>query len=262
MIPEFIQEYFVDPIKYGEGYNWVNTLTYGFVLIIASYLIYRYLKSRIAMDKKFYYSVSLFILVGSSARVIKDMGVSESYVLVTPLIFFLVFGITFTSLLIFVRVFKEDYYKYLAGEALIFFVIILALLVRNATAYNVEGFFYIVVTAAAVSVAVYYVSKFLNLHYITGNMEIMGGHMLDASATSFGLYLFGYFEQHMVPGLFIEVFRTPFVMFPLKIAVVGVVLSAVEETKELDQKTFIKLIILILGAAPGLRDLLRILFMT
>jgi uncharacterized membrane protein len=262
MIPEFIQEYFVDPIKYGEGYNWVNTITYGLVLIAATYIVYRYLKPRITLDEKFYYSVSTFILVGASARVIKDMGVSESYILVTPLIFFLIFGITFVSLIVTVRLFKEDYYKYLVGIALVLFCGILIILIVNAETFNAGALVYIVVTAAAVTVLVHYVSKFLHLEFITKNIEIMGGHMLDASATSFGLALYGYFEQHMVPGLFINITGTPFVMFPLKIAVVGVVLSAVEDIKEDGYRNFIKLVVLILGAAPGLRDLLRIIFNT
>lgn len=262
MIPEFIQKYFVDPIKYGGGYNWVNTLTYGLILIGASYLVYTYLKTRIALDRKFYYSVSTFILLGASARVVKDMDVSESYILVTPLIFFLIFGITFASLIVTVRIWKENYYKYLAAEGLLLFFFTLGVLIINAKTFNHKGFIFIVVTAVAVSVIVYYLSALVNFDFITKNIEIMGGHILDASATSFGLAMFGYFEQHMVPGFFINLFGTPFVMFPLKIAVVGIALSAVEDVKEEGYKTFIKLVILILGAAPGLRDLLRIFFMT
>ncbi len=262
MIPEFIEKYFVDPIKYGEGYNWVNTLTYGVILIVASYLVYQYLKRRIVIDSKFYYSVSTFILLGGSARVLEDMNVSESYILVTPLIFFLIFGITFSSLIITVRIWKENYYKYLAGIGIGLFIVVLAILVVHARSFNSRGFIYIAVTAATVSVIVYYVSRFLKFDFITKNIEIMGGHMLDASATSFGLAMFGYFEQHMVPGFFIELFKTPFVMFPLKIAVVGVVLFYVKDIEEEGYKNFVKLVILILGAAPGLRDLLRILFMT
>jgi uncharacterized membrane protein len=262
MIPEFIEEYFVDPIKYSEGYNWVNTFTYGLILIIASYCLYQYLKTRIRMDKRFYYSVSLFVLVGASFRVLKDMDVSESYFLVTPLIYFLVFAITFTSLIVTVKLFGENYYKYLGGIALILFVGAAIILVINATTFNVEGFIYIVATAAAVSVIVYYTSQILALTFVTENIEIMAGHLLDASATSFGLAMYGYFEQHMLPGLFIDVFRTPFVMFPLKIGVVGLALYAVNDVKEENYKNFLKLVILILGAAPGLRDLLRIFFGT
>ncbi len=262
MIPEFIEEYFVDPIKYGEGYNWVNTLTYGVILVVAAYVVYQYLKTRVALDEKFYYSVSTFILVGASARVVKDMHVSESYILVTPLIFFAIFGVTFTTLIVTVHIWKENYYKYLAAVGIILFLAILGILVMNAAVFNSKGFIYIVVTAVAVAVIVYYVSRWFNLGFITDNIEIMGAHILDASATSFGLAMFGYFEQHMVPGLFIQFLGTPFVMFPLKIAVVAVVLSAVEDVKEEGYKNFIKLVILILGAAPGMRDLLRIFFMT
>ena len=262
MIPEFIQEYFIDPVKYGEGYNWVNTLTYGAILIAVSYLVYTYLKTRVVMDRKFYYSVSTFILVGGSARVLKDMNVSESYILVTPLIFFLVFGITFTSLIVTLRLFRENYYKYLAAAGIIFFLFILAILVTNARAYNIPGSIYITVTAVFVSVITYYVFRFLKCDFVTKNIEIMGAHILDASATSFGLAMFGYFEQHMVPGFFIEFFGTPFAMFPLKIAVVAVVLSAVEDVKEEGYRNFIRLVVLMLGAAPGLRDLLRIFFVT
>ncbi|MGC1122129.1 MAG: DUF63 family protein [Candidatus Methanofastidiosia archaeon] len=262
MIPEFIQEYFVDPIKYGEGYNWINTLTYGIILVIASYAVYTYLRNKIAMDRHFYYSVGLFVLVGGSARVVKDMGVSESYILVTPLIFFLIFAVTFLSLVVLVRLTGQEYYKYLAAEAIILFIVIVGVLAYNAEAYNWKGLAYIVVTAVSVTVLVYFVSKYLKIDCITRNIDIMGGHMLDASATSFGLALFGYFEQHMLPGILIRWFDTPFVMFPLKIAVVGVALSFVEDIEDEGYKNFIRLIILILGAAPGLRDLLRIFFLT
>ncbi|MBU7014606.1 MAG: DUF63 family protein [Theionarchaea archaeon] len=262
MIPEFIQEYFVDPIKYGEGYNWVNTLTYGIILVIASYAVYTYLRNKITMDRHFYYSVGLFVLVGGSARVLKDMGVSESYILVTPLIFFLIFAITFLSLVILVRVAGQNYYKFLAAEAVLLFAVIVGILAYHAEAFNWKGLVYIVVTAVLVTGVVYYLSKFLNLDFITGNIEIMGGHMLDASATSFGLAMFGYFEQHMLPGILIRWFDTPFVMFPLKIVVVGIALSFVEDIEDDGYKNFIRLIILILGAAPGLRDVLRIFFLT
>ncbi|MBU6998451.1 MAG: DUF63 family protein [Theionarchaea archaeon] len=262
MIPEFIQEYFVDPIKYGEGYNWINTLTYGIILVIASYAVYTYLRNKITMDRHFYYSVGLFVLVGGSARVVKDMGVSESYILVTPLIFFLIFAITFISLVVLVKWKGEKYYTYLAAEAVVLFCVILGILAYNAEAYNWKGLLYIVATAVSVTVLVYYISKYMNLQFITRNIEIMGGHMLDASATSFGLAMFGYFEQHMLPGMLIRWFDTPFVMFPLKIVVVGAALSFIEDIEDEGYKNFIRLIILILGAAPGLRDVLRIFFLT
>ncbi|MBU7042248.1 MAG: DUF63 family protein [Theionarchaea archaeon] len=262
MIPEFIQEYYIDPIKYGEGYNWVNTLTYGIILIIASILIYRYLQSRVDMDRKFYLSVSSFVLVGGAARVLKDMEVSESYILVTPLIYFLVFFITICSLIITLKIWKEQYYLYLSGVGIALFAGICILLFINAETYNYTALVYILLTTIGSTVLVYGGARLLHIGSVVQNIEIMGGHLLDASATSFGLALYGYFEQHMVPSFFIELAGTPFVMFPLKIAVVGLALRGVEDVQEESYKNFLKLIILILGAAPGLRDILRIFFMT
>lgn len=262
MIPEFIEEYFVDPIKSGGGYNLVNTLTYTLILVVVVCLVYYYLARRIVFHRKAYYAISLFILVGASARVMNDMGVSSSYLLVTPLIYFLTFGIACVLLIVTVKLWRGDYYKYMAIAALFLFVSIVVILAKNAEAFNSKGFSYIVATAAAVSVLVYYVARHETLTFVTDSMEVMGGHILDASATSFGIAMFGYFEQHLVPGIFIEFFGTPFVMFPLKITVVGIILYLIKDIEEEGFKNFLKLIVLALGAAPAVRDLLRITLMT
>jgi uncharacterized membrane protein len=161
-----------------------------------------------------------------------------------------------------VLLWKEDYYKYMAIAALCLFTSIILILMKNAEAFNTKGFFYIVITAAAGSLLVYYVARHQALTFITNNMEIMGGHILDASATSFGIALFGYFEQHLVPGVFIELSGTPFVMFPLKIAGAGIMLYLIEDIEEEGFKNLLKLIVLALGAAPAVRDLLRVTLMT
>ncbi len=262
MIPEFIEKYFIDPVKSGGGYNWVNTITYTLILVVVALLVYYYFAHRIVFHKKAYYSISLFILVGASARVIHDMGVSDSYLLVTPLIYFLTFGIAFLFLVVTVLLWKEEYYKYMAGAALCLFFIIVVILVLNARAFNSKGFLYIVTTAAAVITVVHYIARKKDFTFITDNIEVMGGHILDASATSFGVAMFGYFEQHLVPGALIELVGTPFVMFPLKITAVGVVLYLIKDIEEEGYRNFLKLIILALGAAPAVRDLLRITLMT
>lgn len=262
VIPEFIEEYFVDPIKSGGGYNLVNTVTYTLILVVIACLVYHYFARRIVFHRKAYYAISLFILVGASARVVKDMGISDSYLLVTPLIYFLTFGIAFVLLLVTVMLWKEDYYKYMAIAALCLFASIVVILVKNAEAFNSKGFLYMATTAAAGSVLVYYVARHETLTFVTDNMEVMGGHILDASATSFGIAMFGYFEQHLIPGFFIELFGTPFVMFPLKITAIGIILYLIKDIEEEGFKNVLKLIVLALGAAPAVRDLLRITLMT
>ncbi len=41
MIREFLYKYYIDPIRYGEAYTLVDTLTYALILIAAVYLVYR-----------------------------------------------------------------------------------------------------------------------------------------------------------------------------------------------------------------------------
>ncbi|MEE9406424.1 MAG: DUF63 family protein, partial [Candidatus Aenigmarchaeota archaeon] len=75
--------------------------------------------------------------------------------------------------------------------------------------------------------------------------------------------MFGYLEQHVVPRMLIFDFG-PISMFVLKIAVVIPVLILIDRyTKDTDKNfiNFLKIVILILGLAPGLRDLLRLMVM-
>ena len=91
------------------------------------------------------------------------------------------------------------------------------------------------------------------------NQLILGAHFLDASATFISLSLFGYFEQHVVPRFFIGFFG-PVSMFFLKIIVVIPVLYIIDRhTEDRNFRNFLKIVVLILGLAPGLRDTIRLL---
>lgn len=102
------------------------------------------------------------------------------------------------------------------------------------------------------------------------NIMIIGGHMLDASATFVGLDFYGYTEKHVVPEnlmMFADSAGFPYpgmVMFPLKLlfllpALYYMDVKMREETKENPHlMALVKLIILVLGFAPGARDIIRI----
>ncbi|MCX6692401.1 MAG: DUF63 family protein, partial [Methanoregula sp.] len=40
MISEFIYKYYIDPIRYGQPYNVVDTLTYAVILIVCIFIFY------------------------------------------------------------------------------------------------------------------------------------------------------------------------------------------------------------------------------
>ena len=97
------------------------------------------------------------------------------------------------------------------------------------------------------------------------NMMILGGHMLDASATYVGIDHFGYIEKHKLPSILIENTGTAAVMYPLKVLFIIPALYMLDVVMEDDKRenvhmmALVKLTILILGFAPGCRDLLRLL---
>ena len=90
------------------------------------------------------------------------------------------------------------------------------------------------------------------------NSALLSSHMLDSAATFVSVAYFGYYEQHPVPRLFIEAIG-PWTFFILKLAVLIPSLYIIDRYSEKGEfRDFLKIIILILGLAPGLRDAIRL----
>lgn len=91
------------------------------------------------------------------------------------------------------------------------------------------------------------------------NSGILSAHLFDATATFVALTWFGFGEQHPIPRLFVGALG-PVAMFILKIAVLLPILWIIDkETKGGDFRNFLKIGIVVLGLAPGLRDLITLL---
>jgi uncharacterized membrane protein len=91
------------------------------------------------------------------------------------------------------------------------------------------------------------------------NSSLLSVHMLDASATWAALSFYGYAEQHPLPRLVTGLF-TPAGMFFLKLVMMIPVLYIIGRYAERgDFKNFLLILILILGLAPGLRDMIRLM---
>ena len=107
---------------------------------------------------------------------------------------------------------------------------------------------------------------FLNVRLNTLYLLLYFGHFFDGAATFLGIEEYGYIEKHVVPTATIDYVGTAAIMLPLKFLVVTGVILAIEyeESKE-EQKEMINLLLLFLltlGLAPGVRDVLRIMFGT
>ncbi|MBN1540431.1 MAG: DUF63 family protein [Candidatus Thermoplasmatota archaeon] len=104
------------------------------------------------------------------------------------------------------------------------------------------------------------------------NIMIITGHMTDASATFAGIDLYGYTEKHVLPSRMMEMvdstgFPYPgLVMYPLKLVFLIPALYIMDISMERESRddphllALVKLTVLVLGFAPGIRDLTRLAF--
>ncbi|MGA1822788.1 MAG: DUF63 family protein [Thermoplasmatota archaeon] len=127
----------------------------------------------------------------------------------------------------------------------------------------------IMITTTAITALVLYLlsRRFDRLRKIVKGVNIMiiGGHMLDASATYMGIDHYGYVEKHVLPDFLIRTTGTALVMFPLKLVFILPAVYFIEKLAEDEMKenehmiALVKLAILILGFAPGTRDAIRLM---
>ncbi|MFH0929546.1 MAG: DUF63 family protein [Candidatus Aenigmatarchaeota archaeon] len=258
MIEEFINDNFLNPLCH--YYTTVGTLTYGIILITAVWLTYKLLRRlKIKIDKRFFIALLPFIIYGGWTRALRDhlLGIYQSKLFCSPPIYFFIFAITLGSLLLGLLLEKKLKIPYertmmAIGSLLLIYNITLTQI------SNFDGFFIIVGLVSLWTLIFFGISHFKSKWLSSVNAGILVSHLLDASSTYTALTYFGYYEQHVLPSFLIDIFGA-WVMFPLKISVVWTVLYVIDQSKE-DKffKRLMKIIILILGLALGIRDFLTV----
>lgn len=275
-ILQFINTYYLDPIRGDEGYNVVNTFTWALVLGICIFGIYRLLeKLEVKITPRFIASLLPFVLAGSSLRVIEDSpaGIFHppfSYLLITPNIYFLVFAITVGCLWISIRLQKagliKDFHLAFAGLGLAWFLanLITLLYFENVVASYVPLF--VLGAGIGLTFIFYLVAYHFKSSIFTDplNLSILMVHMMDASSTYVGVDNLGYYEKHVVPAYLIDLTGTALVMYPLKLIIFIGVLYVLDtqfedDERSLNLKVLIKLVILILGLSPATRNTVRMM---
>lgn len=270
---DFLDTFFVHPLVQGTGYNIVNTATFAIILIVAAFGVFRLLKKmEIKIDRNFLIGVIPFVAMGGILRALEDLseatGATRNFLLVSPLIYVTIFLTALVLLLVSKLAERKSknrisYYKAWFALGAIMDVYFLSQL-RFASAFA----FLAVLMITALWVALFVVAKFAARkkfarldRFLTGeNMFIILVHMFDATTTFVALQYLGYFEQHVLPGFLIGTLGA-WSMFLLKIIVVPVVLYFFDKEMkgEMEKRTFLKLVVLILGLGPGLRNWLRMI---
>ena len=261
----WVYKYYVEPIIYDSGYNPVNTITWAILLGICILGLIRIFKRLdLKMDEKLVLYTLPYVLAGSSLRVIEDAGLvtpPASYLLITPLIYFLVFFVTTASLILTRKILGENFHRVYATIGLLWTFVNLAILST------------IGIQRPLVPVAVLFLGTFLTgiiyllrvplpqLNFLDNryNLAILYSHMLDASSTYIGVDWFGYYEKHVVPTYLIDLTGTAAIMYPLKLLVLLPLLSIID--KYIEDKSLLnltKLALIVLGLAPAIRNTLRL----
>ena len=277
MFSDFIYKYYIDPIRYGGAYTIVDTLTYALILIISVYLVYRWLtRKQIAIDGAFVLATIPYVVLGGFLRVIEDTGMIQSdihFLLITPLIFFVIFFITVFSLIIarwletagVVKTFLSPYW--MLGT--IYSAVAFCLLIwwgMTQTSVDVIVLTTILLMALITTAVTYAGLRYvLKWNYMANPLYILliFGHMIDASATSYGIDIHPvrYVEQHVVGGALIDWTGTAFAMYPLKLAVLipGIYILEMYRRENGDTGLWYLLLLamIIVGMAPGIRGMMR-----
>ncbi|MGA9111636.1 MAG: DUF63 family protein, partial [Smithella sp.] len=230
-ISQFVNTYYLDPIKTDSGYNPVNTFTWAIILGIFIFWIYKLLeKLEVEITPRFIISVLPFVLAGSSLRIFADSpaGIVHpplSYLLITPNIYFIVFAVTIGCLWLSIKLQKagivKDFHLIFASLGLVWFFANITILLHfeHVVAAYIPSF--VIGIGTGLTFAFYLVARhFKSLIFSNPlNLSILLVQMMDASATYIGIDKLGYFSKHVVPSYLIQLTSTALVMYPLKLII-------------------------------------------
>ena len=283
MISDFIYKYYIDPIRMGQPYNIVDTLTYAVILVLGVYLLYRWMSQStwlsdigFKIDTGFILATLPYVFLGGVLRVVQDTGMIKGdlqFLLVTPLIYFVLFFYTITMLFLSRFITLQGLTKnfltfYAFAGSISTFIVSLVLLAWGINNAHVDLFVLSIIPLMAITATllVWACMRYvLRWKYVTDPlyMTLLFGQLLDASATSYGIDLhpsIRYIEQHVVGSGLIELTHTAFVMFPLKLVVLFPAIYIMELYRKEANPAFWHLVLLamiVVGFAPGIRDMTR-----
>jgi uncharacterized membrane protein len=283
MISDFFYKYYIDPIRTGQAYNVVDTLTYALILVLGVYLLYRWMSSStymtdlgITFDKKFILATIPYVVLGGLLRVIEDTGMITSdwkFLLITPLIYFVLFAFTlamiFLSRYLTLKGITKNFITFYAFAGTLAAVVAALILVAWSQTHNGIDLVIlatILLMAATATAIVWAVMRYLlSWTYVNDPLylTLIFGQLLDASATSYGIDLHPsvqYVEQHVVGSALIDMTGTAFVMYPLKLLVLFPAIYVMQMYRKEANPAFWHLVLLamiVVGLAPGVRDMVR-----
>ncbi len=296
---EFIRVNYLVPMWAREGYNPVNTLTYALIAIASLYLVWRYMeKKKIPIDEDFTLSCMAWVLFGSSLRILTDAvdagtmakaaaaggaglqswlsssiypgilsshlfdypanGVLDAHLFtISPGIYVLTAALFFVSFALSRKLGRPYFCAFCGG---FFGLLNLVILLPMFSHWLYAGF--VLGLVLLVAAFLWFVLKWRSFWQV---MPVLA-HALDGAATWVAIDWFGpavgipYFEQHVLSGSIGSATPLGFgLFFALKVAFAAGAVYLLSKEKDTKMVRLALLVIMVIGFAPGLRDLLRML---
>jgi uncharacterized membrane protein len=271
-IRQFVNAYYIHPITHDTGYNPVNTITWALLLVLCLFLTLKLLKKlEIEIDKTFIAALSPYIFVGASLRVMEDAELFSpplSYLLITPLIYFLLFFCCIAILTLSVTLSRSNKirdYNYNVPFCLvgvIWLVINLIILLEDEEIILPWVLFAVVGISGILLLVIYGIAAKFGVNFLTEklNVSVLAAHLLDASSSYIGIDLLGYSGKHVIEGIIVKYAGSAAGMYPLKLGILIPVLYLLEtrfDEHERELKNLVLLALLVIGLAPAVRNTLR-----
>ncbi|MBU1930524.1 DUF63 family protein [Candidatus Micrarchaeota archaeon] len=273
MIQEIVHDFFCRPILEYSGYNPLNTAVYAVILLVIAFgLVLPWLKRmKIPLNGRFLLALLPFIVLGSSFRIIEDLQLvprscdpfSPWFYTITPGIYLLIAVIAILILGISHRIGKEDHLKTLKIFSITGSLLALPILVFLFSQFVVwDGFFWVLVFTGVLTWVAWLITRaFPQTKTILKsrfNQLVFAGQMLDASATFTAIQFYSCGEQHVLSAGIINFFGPIGFVGAKFILMVLILYFADKEIENPALRNFIKIVIAIIGFAPGIRDALTL----
>lgn len=268
-----------------SGYNPVNTA--GYILLLLGFLTaLRGLLERmeISIDEDLILGLAPFIIFGGMLRVLEDLGTvpyPHNTLLITPGIYLTVACLALVMLYASHMAEKQGrtshYIRPLLGSGTILVALVLGLLTYHGIRHGLSqrADLLIIVPSAALAgsyLAVRVLARYRPASYLNTAPGILAvlGQALDGSATAVSIGFLGYGEKHVLSRTVIANLQRldltaaglegPFGFMLLKISLIIGFMGWIEQEEEIDPLTVLLLLaIIVVGMAPGTRNLVRAL---
>jgi len=269
----FFYEYFVRPVTNPavQGYNLVNTVVYGTILLAVSFfVVFPTLHRRgIRFDERFALALFPYILLGVSLRAINSAKLlpaihktlnplEPGFWTFTPGVWFLVFSLAIFGLAISRKLKGKDYHRLFASLGIIFCSLPVLFCFANFTNWFAFAACPVLITFLAL-VLKFVAKRFTKLLENRMNLLAATGQLADGSATAIALTFFSFREQHPFSAFILS--ANPALFVALKVVFVLVLLYYVDKNfQNKNLANFAKLFLIILGFSTGLATVFKLGF--